>query len=999
VGEKLRSIPLSSSFVRLLGPIQIVDEGGTVVDAPSVTQRRLLAILAVHHGTSVRAENLAQLLTVSMGALRQTVARIRSLAGSQVIQTDPIGYRLGIGVDADVFIRAVNANGAEMGGVARLQALESALALWHGNALEEFGFEPWAQGEATRLNELCNNAMSDRIELLVDLSRSSEAIADAHALVASNPLSDRPHGLLIRALAGAGRQSEALRAYQTYRSFLIEETGTEPSIEVQRIEQLVATGWRGTDAAGEPENPLFLARERHRPAHRSNVPSPITSWVGEREQLVHVAKELPTHRIVTLTGSGGVGKTRSAVEIARICLETDTFADGVLFFELAAITDPAGIVSAVASSLSIQSQNNMTMTEAIVDWLQGRSMLLVFDNCEHVRESVSSLILALVQGNASLSVLATSRERLGIQGERITQIQLLSTHESVALFCERALATDDTLVFGDADIATIDSICQQLDCIPLAIELAAARMSTFAPGDVLERLDQRFALLTGNRNDGSAHQRTLRSAVDWSYQLLDATEQLLFDQLSVFAGSFNLAAVESVCTHLDELPIDTAKTLASLAEKSMVVVERKPFGVRYRLLETLRQFGAEQLAERYSFDDLRLRHLQYFVLVCEKEYLRWFSAAQFEADAVLDREWDNLRAAMAYSCAAGATAYGERLAIAIVPYAVHRMRSEHGDWCNSLVEAAQTRAKALSKSKGAAKQTPVLQAEGELHLSAVFFGWTAWWSMIRSTHERTLALCVLGQQHLSSEMDPGRALCKSMEASTLFLLGRRSEGRKVGHEFSPALLHASPWEEYTLRRALFVVSVGQEFATHAQRLAAIAERFGAPSLIASARFYQGFSKALSAEPDFVTAAVLHQEGVQLAQLAKAPFAESQNLQGLLEARLAMNTDDVLLVCSEALHRIHDLRHWVYLWRVVDITALLLAQRGRVSEASLAVGHLDAHVPGWQPEPRSSTKALLALEPPDPESTQRGGAMDRDSLVRQLIEIVDEMVRASGAANT
>lgn len=977
MGENPRLILDGFPFVRLLGPVQVVVEPGITIDAPSVAQRRLLAVLAVHPGTSVRSETLTELLGVSAGALRQTVARIRSLVGSEVIQTDPIGYRLGVSVDADLFVAAVGASASTVDRATRLEALDSALAFWQGKALEEFCFEPWAQGEATRLNELRNNSVADRIELLIDLSRFSEAIADSYSIIASNPLLDRPHGLLIRALAGAGRQTEALRAYQSYRCFLADEIGTEPSMEVQLIEQRVATGWQGSDVVVEKqENPLFLSRERLAPKRRSNVPEPVTSWVGARDHLTTLAKELATQRIVTLTGSGGVGKTRSAIEIARICIDTDAFADGVLFFELASITDPAGVIGVVASSLSVQSQNNMSMIEAIVDWLQGRSMLLVFDNCEHVLEAVGALVGAIVQGNESLTVLSTSRERLGIRGERVTQIQLLDPQDSVSLFCERAIATDDTLAFSDHDLDTIDSICRQLDCIPLAIELAAARMRAFSPEDVLERLDQRFSLLDANRTDGLAHQRTLRSAVDWSYQLLNEAEQLLFDQVSIFSGSFNLSAVESIGTDTNAHRIDTAKTLASLAEKSMVVVERTPSGVRYRLLETLRQFGAEQLAKRGGSEALRLRHLQHYITVGEKEYRRWFSAAQFEADAVFDREWDNVRAALSYACTTSQLAYGERLAIAAVPYAVHRMRSEHGDWCDSLVEAAKAHAEAT--------------ALGELQLSAMFFGWTAWWSMIRGRYQRTLLLADLGQQHLNSPNDPGNGLCKSMEASALFLLGRRSEGRKVGQGFSGGLDHSEPWQEYTLRRSLFVVSVGTEFETHAQRLAAIAECFGAPSLIASARFYQGFAKMLSVQPDYLSAALLHEEGVKLAQVANAPFAESQNLQGVLEAKLLLKSDDVLRVCANTLHRIYDFRHWVYLWRVVDITALLLAQHSRLHEAALVVGHLDAHVSGWLPEPRASTKALLSLETEHARSLQTGAAMDRDTLVRRLMEVVDQI---------
>jgi predicted ATPase/DNA-binding SARP family transcriptional activator len=1041
-----RTVP----FVRVLGPIQVVDGFGNVHDAPSATQRRLLAILAVRQGNTVRSDTLAELLGVSVGALRQTVARIRTVAGADVIQTDPTGYQLGFTVDAELFVSAIEdltsnklnpnplnpsanafadgntttANAAEMG-LVRLQSLESALAFWRGNALDEFSFEPWAQGEATRLNELRDHALCERIELLIGLGRFSEAIADAQAQIAVNPLTDRPRGLLIRALAAAGRQTEALRAYQSYRDYLAEEAGTEPSVEVRHIEQRVATGWNGAQVAIPTQNqsasntwvqePSVGFREPTTTKRHTNLPVPTTNWIGNRERLAHVAKELPTQRLVTLTGSGGVGKTRSAIEIARICLEAEEFPDGVLLFELAAITN-AGVLSAVASSLSVQAQNNMSTTEAIVDWLQGRSMLLIFDNCEHVLESIRALTSAIINGVAAVTVLATSRERLGIRGERTTQIQLLDPHDSIALFCERALATDDTLTFDESDLETIDSICRQLDRIPLAIELAAARVRALSPSDVLARLDQRFALLTRNRTDGLEHQRALRSTVDWSYQLLNEEEQLLFDQISIFSGSFNLHAVESICTLTDGSAADSLKTLntlTSLAEKSMVVVERKASGVRYRQLETLRQFGEEQLSARDSSNGLRLRHLQYYVSECENEQVRWFSAAQLDVDAILDNEWDNLRSAMAFALSTRQLDLGERLFLATVPYAVHRIRSEHGDWCDALIEAESngllsntTAESGEAFAIGIDRESPEREWPPNVgwRLSAFSFGWAAWWSMSRGTRERTILLSELGQQRATTPTDPGSLLCKSMAAGALFLLGRQKESRELGREFGGQLTGLDPWIEYVLLRSLYVLSAPEEFAVHAKRLVLIAERFGAPSLIASARFYQGFAKLVGLNPDFLTAAALHREGVRLAQLAKAPFGESQNLQGLLEAKFALEADDALSVCSSALHRVHDLRHWVYLWRVVDITAFLLAKSGRFSEAALAVGHLEAHVPSWRPEPRTATKKLLATAVERAEQSlddqnqavNNGVALDRDSLVRRLIVAVDELEAQPGA---
>jgi predicted ATPase/DNA-binding CsgD family transcriptional regulator len=468
-----------------------------------------------------------------------------------------------------------------------------------------------------------------------------------------------------------------------------------------------------------PQNPRRFravesaARTPERPSN--NLPSELSSFVGREKELAEVERLLEQDRLLTLTGSGGCGKTRLALTAAREVVEG--FEDGVWMVELAPLADPSLVPQAVASTLGVREQPDRSPTETLCDFLGSKKVLLVLDNCEHLVETCAELAEALLRSCPDLRVLATSREALGITGEvawpvpslslpdlrRLPDIDSLPQYEATRLFVERTAAAKPTFALTEQNAPAVAQVCYRLDGIPLAIELAAARTKVLSVEEIADRLTDSFGLLSAGGRTTMPRHKTLHATMDWSHELLSGEERTLFRRLSVFAGGFSLEAAEAVCIGEDVERGEVLGLLSRLIDKSLVVAREEGGETRYRLLETVRQYGREKLAEAGEEADAGRRHAGFFggfAVEAERELggpdqARWLTR--------LEAEHDNIRAALSFSLGVGGDARsGVRLAAEMWPFWFARgYLSEGRRWLESAVSLTGpaitlARAKALN---------------------------------------------------------------------------------------------------------------------------------------------------------------------------------------------------------------------------------------------------------------------------------------------------------------
>ena len=534
--------------------------------------------------------------------------------------------------------------------------LADALGLWRGQALADFAFDSFAQVDIARLEELRLVATEYLAEADLALGRHDELVGRLRSLVETHPLRERLWAQLVLALYRSGRQAEALRALAEVRRRLGEELGIEPGVGLRRLEEDVLLqrphlDWR-PPAAAVVEVP-------------SNLSPPRSSFVGRQTEVEELDKLLGSRHLLTVVGPGGVGKTRLALEIAgRV---RSRFPDGVWVVELAALTDPSLVPSAVAQALELREQLGASPLEALTRSLASRRLLLVLDNCEHLVGAAAGLADAVLDAAPSLKILATSREPLRVSGENVYVLsplplplrgdlapEALSTIDAVRLFCDRAEA-QGSFSLTTENATPVAALCRRLDGIPLAIELAAARVRVLTPSQILARLDDRFDLLSSGERTALPRHQTLRAAVDWSHDLLGPTERVLFRRLAVFAGSFSLEAAASVC---DDQPAPDpgriVELLASLVDHSLVVSVEVKGERRFGLLETLRAYAAERLAEAGETEEVHRRLLVWTTAFAEsfRDALHPRRITDKGAVERLDAENDNLRHALGWALTA-----------------------------------------------------------------------------------------------------------------------------------------------------------------------------------------------------------------------------------------------------------------------------------------------------------------------------------------------------------
>ncbi|WP_185949557.1 BTAD domain-containing putative transcriptional regulator [Microbispora sp. KK1-11] len=648
--------------VELLGPFEVRNRDGAVVEVPGIRLRALLAALALEPGRIVTRARLVDWIwgerppADEANALQALVSRLRRVLPDGVIEADSGGYRLAVAPDAvDVcrFERLVGqARAAEP--AARADLLRSALALWRGKAMADIALRDSDAFDAAvaRLDELHVAALGDRVDADIRLGRGSELVSELTELVAAYPLREGFVAALMRALAEAGRAAEALTVYQRTRERLAEELGADPSAELAALHTAVLRGELGGRAD----------------THRTNLRAELTSFVGKDDDVSAVAGLVVKHRLVTLAGAGGSGKTRLATETARTMLTE--LPDGAWLVELASVRAGGDLAQAALTAIGLRDQALLGAArggepmDQLIAAVRERAILLILDNCEHVIEAAAAFADRLLGECRRLRILATSREPLGITGEVLWQVEPLAlpakgadpsaagSSPAVRLLRDRAELVRKDIGSDAHTLSAMARICRALDGIPLAIELAAARLRTMSVDQLARRLDDRFLLLTGGSRTALPRHKTLRAVVDWSWDLLTEAERRVLRRLSVFSGGASLEAAERVCGDEAFAGEQVLDVLTTLIEKSLLLADGEGTP-RYRMLDTIREYAAHRLAEAGETEPARRAHLAYFTELAETADPHLRRAEQLEWLARLEAEHDNISAALRGAIAEG----------------------------------------------------------------------------------------------------------------------------------------------------------------------------------------------------------------------------------------------------------------------------------------------------------------------------------------------------------
>ncbi|WP_072483352.1 BTAD domain-containing putative transcriptional regulator [Streptomyces atratus] len=656
----------------ILGTTRALRDDGTAIALGGARLRALLTVLALRPGRTVPAAVLVDEVwdgeppADAVGALHALVGRLRRAVGHDAVLSADSGYRLAAepdAIDLHRFERLAGegARALEEDDPAKAKAvLDDALGLWGGPVLADL---PDRDAVAARWEARRLEARRNRLRAALALGRADEALPELVALCAEHPIDEPLQALRMRALRDAGRTAQALAAYDEVRTVLADRLGTDPGPELRSLhaELLRQDPARPPAPAAPPAPPARTARQ-------GNLRARLTSFVGREGDIDTLREDLSHARLVTLLGPGGAGKTRLSQETAESA--APAWPDGVWLAELAPVDDPEAVPEAVLTALGARETvlrgagaEELRAAEGIAndplvrltEHCSRRRMLLLLDNCEHLVGAAAALADHLLAHCPHLTVLATSREPLGVPGEFVRPVEPLPDPMALRLFAERGAAARPGF-WTDADEATAAAaaeICRRLDGLPLAIELAAARLRMLTPRQIADRLDDRFRLLTSGARTVLPRQQTLRAVVDWSWDLLDEPERAVLRRLSVFAGGCTLTAAEAVCADGPQGAREVAGLLGSLVDKSLVVAAPAEDGeMRYRLLETVGEYAAARLDEAAERDPVVRRHLVFFRELVRTTEPRLRGAGQRSAIELLQREYENIRTALRSAVAA-----------------------------------------------------------------------------------------------------------------------------------------------------------------------------------------------------------------------------------------------------------------------------------------------------------------------------------------------------------
>lgn len=877
---------------------------GHAVEIGSRKQRVLLAVLLCNRRRTVSAPILIDALwgerppPSALPTLRTLANRLRqalAAGGEPPLLGRDGGYLLDVDahqIDAERFAGLVEAARVARG-VDLAQAadhLQSALALWRGPAFGDLAEAEAIRLEADRLEKARLGGIEELAEMHLGLGRAEVAVDVLTPHVAGYPLRERAAGALMLALYRVGRQADALTVYQKLRRLLDAELGVDPTPAVRQLHGRILR--HDGDLGGAPAQPPRDGT----PARREpgTLPLATSPFVGREDLLTGVAAALRRSRLVTLTGPGGVGKSRLALETAHRLAEPEH--DGIRLCELAPVPDSAGVGSALAAALGIRQLRGATLEDSLLEALAHSRILVIVDNCEHVLDGVVPILERVLGACPDVHVLATSRERLGAEGESVVEVLPLAVPDddvdldrvwdhpapALELLRDRAEAIRPGTCSDPKSAAALVEIARRLDGLPLALELAAARVATMGPAEVSRRLDHRFTLLTTGRRGAPTRHRTLRATLEWSYDLLGAAERHVFEQACVFVGGFTLAAAEQVCApDGDGDAAEVVDLIGSLVDKSMLVLDDSGPTTRYRMLETLREFGHERLAERRGVLDEA--HARYFATLASQLEPQLRGAAEADAVATLVPEIGNLRAGHTWALRAGRRGVAAEISASLVWFGFLRLRIDLLGWAEDLVD-----------------DDPEVTGS---HLPGALYaaGLAAW---MRGDLERARAI---GERAIAVAADQRAGRGGLYVVGVTNMHAGRLDDAAAAFERSAALADQAG-DHYHAARALGALSLAQTYAgnvTAATRTAGdcrvAAARSGAPSALSWAA-YALAEVVLASDPD---GALTHLDrAIKLAAIVSAHFNEGVALVSATSLHVR-HSDPATAAAALA----HVLDHW------------------------------------------------------------------------------------------
>lgn len=823
--------------VRILGPVSI--DGGGEPTPLSPKLRLVLALLAAHRGSVVSVDRLCESLwgehqpAAATATLQSHLSRLRRLLvpAGRIVALDR-GYRLDLpdgALDVDQFTRSAQRAGEASDPAEAAQFYRSALDCWHGPAFGDLADVDWIRPESVRLDELRLTVVEAWIEHRLAAGGDASLIGDLEGFTLANPYRERFVRQLVVALFRDGRHADALRRASEFRRLARDGTGLDPSAALSVIEAQVLA-----------DDPALLGAPPSSPvsSRRRTVRDGPTRLVGRSSDLARIAEAIGSARLVTLSGPGGVGKTRLA---RRVAATATGFADGVAFVELAAMSNADSLADAVATALDVQPRQHLTMEETLIAALAEQQQLVVFDNCEHLLDALVPLVDRVRARCPRVHLLATSREPLGLPGELVVSVapltvgasdvadpMTLAASPAVELLLDRVAAAVPGFSITAANAAVIGEICRRLDGLPLALELVAARFRSLPPETILQRLMLPAVVLDASMRSAEPRHRTLRDTIAWSFEHLSPHEQAVYIRLSGFAGSFDLAAVESVCAEPEWSgdatdPIDVVEILAALVDKSMVRMVGHQ-RARYQLLETLREYGRQKLVDGGSIELVEGRHLRWFTDFAERASIGMTGPEEADWSQRIDLDFDNFRLAFSHAVRTSDVDAALRLTSALREFSFRRIRYELASWATTAV--------AMPRASAHPRYPTVL--------AIVAYGHFVLGNLHKSIEVAQRAVAAGEEQGVGTGGLAERTLVNSC-----FYLGRTDEALRWGDRMVTSARSGSPAR---LAHALYMRSVAEtsvgrtvQGAIMAGEASATARTCGSPTARAQAAYALGLA--------------------------------------------------------------------------------------------------------------------------------------------------------------